>query len=193
MSALLTTGVQFPDNSIQTTAVQSAFIILWDGDEQNPPAGWKVCDGTNGTPDLRNRFIVGAGDTYSVGSTGGSASVTLSSTQIPQHSHPATVSLSPSGSHSHAVSISSSGSHSHPFSPSNTVTRASGAGSSATGSSGAGVNPIGPVSAHNHSNLSTGTEGDHTHSISIVGGSVGSGQAHENRPPYHALVFLMQE
>ena len=44
------------------------------------PSGWYLCDGNNGTPDLRDRFIVGAGSTYSVGDTGGSATVTVSGT-----------------------------------------------------------------------------------------------------------------
>jgi microcystin-dependent protein len=48
-------------------------IILWSGSLGSIPAGWVLCDGTNSTPDLRNRFIVAAGDTYAVGATGGSA------------------------------------------------------------------------------------------------------------------------
>lgn len=51
------------------------------------PDGWHLCDGTNGTPNLKDRFIVGAGNSYSVGDTGGSESVTLSEDQIPSHTH----------------------------------------------------------------------------------------------------------
>ena len=51
------------------------------------PDGWHLCDGTNGTPNLKDRFIVGAGNSYSVGDTGGSDSVTLSEDQIPSHTH----------------------------------------------------------------------------------------------------------
>lgn len=47
-------------------------IVLWYGDINNPPQGWRVCDGNFNTPDLRNRFVVGAGDTYAVNTTGGS-------------------------------------------------------------------------------------------------------------------------
>ena len=47
-------------------------IILWSGATNNLPSGWVLCDGTNSTPDLRNRFVVGAGDSYAVGATGGS-------------------------------------------------------------------------------------------------------------------------
>lgn len=47
-------------------------IAPWSGAIVNIPSGWSLCDGTNGTPDLRNRFVVGAGDTYDPDDTGGS-------------------------------------------------------------------------------------------------------------------------
>ena len=53
-------------------AIPSGGIILWSGSTGSVPSGWYLCDGTNGTPDLRNSFIVGAGNTYAVGATGGS-------------------------------------------------------------------------------------------------------------------------
>ncbi len=46
-------------------------IMLWAGAVEDIPEGWTLCDGNNDTPDLRNKFIVGAGDTYSPGDTGG--------------------------------------------------------------------------------------------------------------------------
>lgn len=52
--------------------MQRGLIIIWSGAIVDIPAGWVLCDGNNGTPDLRNRFIIGAGDTYSVDDTGGS-------------------------------------------------------------------------------------------------------------------------
>ncbi len=51
------------------------------------PSGWTLCDGTDNTPNLTDRFIVGAGNTYSVGNTGGYAHVTLTTNQMPTHSH----------------------------------------------------------------------------------------------------------
>jgi microcystin-dependent protein len=48
---------------------------MWSGSTSTIPTGWALCDGSNGTPDLRNRFIVGAGDSYSVDDTGGSATM----------------------------------------------------------------------------------------------------------------------
>ena len=62
-------------------------IIMWSGAADNPPQGWKLCDGNNGTPDLRNRFVVGSGGSYAVGKTGGADKVTLTSSEIPAHSH----------------------------------------------------------------------------------------------------------
>jgi len=56
------------------------FIALWSGSIASIPAGWQLCDGTGGTPDLRDLFIVGAGLHYIVGATGGAET----------HSHPFT-------------------------------------------------------------------------------------------------------
>jgi microcystin-dependent protein len=64
----------------------SGMIIMWSGSIASIPSGWLLCDGSSGTPDLRNRFVVGAGSTYAVNATGGSADATLVS-----HTHTATV------------------------------------------------------------------------------------------------------
>lgn len=53
-------------------AIPTGGIILWSGSTDTVPSGWHICDGTNGTPDLRDRFVVGAGNSYTVGATGGS-------------------------------------------------------------------------------------------------------------------------
>ena len=66
-------------------AIPSGGIILWSGSTGSVPSGWYLCDGTNGTPDLRNSFIVGAGNTYAVGATGGTADAIVVS-----HTHTAT-------------------------------------------------------------------------------------------------------
>jgi microcystin-dependent protein len=62
-------------------------IILWSGSIASIPSGWALCDGTNGTPDLRDRFVVGAGSTYVVGDIGGLNTVALNLDQIPSHTH----------------------------------------------------------------------------------------------------------
>jgi hypothetical protein len=51
----------------------SGMIILWSGSVVSIPAGWLLCNGASSTPDLRDRFVVGAGSTYAVDATGGSA------------------------------------------------------------------------------------------------------------------------
>lgn len=66
--------------------VPSGTIVLWSGSVASIPSGWVLCNGSNSTPDLRNRFVVGAGSTYAVGATGGSADAIVVS-----HTHTATV------------------------------------------------------------------------------------------------------
>lgn len=70
-----------------TVALPSGIICMWSGAANAIPLGWYLCNGSNGTPDLRNRFIVGAGSNYTVGNTGGVNTVTLTINQIPSHSH----------------------------------------------------------------------------------------------------------
>ena len=85
-------------------AFVSGMIILWSGSSASIPTGFLLCDGTSSTPDLRNRFVVGAGSTYAVGATGGSANATL-----PSHTHTATSTVT-DPSHSHSFQVSGSGS-----------------------------------------------------------------------------------
>ena len=73
-------------------AIPSGGIILWSGSTGSVPSGWYLCDGTNGTPDLRNSFIVGAGNTYAVGATGGTADAIVVS-----HTHTATSTVTDPG------------------------------------------------------------------------------------------------
>jgi len=54
--------------------LKAGMIILWSGSIASIPIGWTLCNGSNGTPDLRDRFVPGAGDAYSVDQTGGNAS-----------------------------------------------------------------------------------------------------------------------
>lgn len=65
----------------------SGGIIIWSGASNNIPDGWALCDGTNGTPDLRGRFVLGESETHAVGSTGGEEEVTLTVEQMPSHNH----------------------------------------------------------------------------------------------------------
>lgn len=66
-------------------------IIMWSGTIASIPSGWALCDGANGTPDLRGRFIVGYDGTHhdynEIGKTGGADTVVLTEGQMPRHRH----------------------------------------------------------------------------------------------------------
>jgi microcystin-dependent protein len=96
------------DGSWATPPTAAAFpsggIIMWSGTIGNIPSGWVLCDGNNSTPDLRNRFIVGAGSTYPVTATGGTADANVVS-----HSHSFSGTTDGVGDHNHSLFGSSSG------------------------------------------------------------------------------------
>jgi hypothetical protein len=75
-----------PNSSATGTTVPAGAIIMWSGSIGSIPSGYVICNGSNGTPDLRDSFIVGAGNNYGVGSTGGfvnSGVINNSGTNIP--------------------------------------------------------------------------------------------------------------
>jgi len=128
-------------------------IILWSGAANKIPDGWALCNGQNGTPDLRNRFVVGAGGEYQVNATGGEKTHTLSSSEMPSHSHEWVGDDQLSGIEPGAST------------PLRSTTTRYDAASSLGGSW-----------------LS------HVYATSQAGGSA----AHENRPPYYALCYIMR-
>ena len=74
------------------TTIPLGVITLWYGSIGSVPVGWYLCDGANGTPDLRDKFVVAAGSTYAVGATGGSADAIVVS-----HTHTATSTVTDPG------------------------------------------------------------------------------------------------
>ena len=148
-----------------TNLMPSGAIILWSGASNAIPTGFVLCDGTNSTPDLRNRFVVGAGDTYAVGATGGADSVTLTTSQIPSHNHSAT-----------STSTVTDPGHSHTYS-----------GTGPSGGSGVSSRHAQPATETTNSAY-TGISVSTSTSI----GNTGGGNSHENRPPYYALCYIMK-
>ncbi len=171
-------SVKFTDNSVMTTANPNSIgvpvggIIMWSGSIASLPPNWKVCDGTNGTPNLRDRFIVGAGSTWNVGNTGGVSTTFLTVGQLPGHNH--TGSTSANGSHDHwfydyTWSSQSNGNYGR------------------VGSGGGEDSDNGPGSSYGHS-----TDGAGIHSHSFSTDYTGSGAGIDNKPPYYALYYIMK-
>lgn len=205
---------------VLTNGVPSGCILLWSGSIASIPSGWLLCNGTSGTPDLRDRFVVGAGSTYAVGATGGATSVTLATTNLPSHTH----SISASGTtgtesvgHTHTWGNQTGGqsnTHSHGVSDpghnhgldgllsgaNNGYTgRTDGAQATAnyaTYGAYTGIS-IGNANA-DHSHYVSGTTGNisanHTHNVTVTGtsGATGSGTAFSILPPYYALAYIMK-
>jgi len=204
-------------NSLVGAVVPPGIITLWSG--STTPTGWALCNGSNGTPDLRDRFVVGAGSSYDVGDTGGNDNVSLSEANLPSHSHgDGSLATNTTGGHYHSWSdiSSSSGYHSHSGSTNTTgnhyhkVTRtyvAKGDGSYVGSIDHDGTDSVNTSTAGDHfhslsinSNGShthyvggnTSSEGSHSHTISGSTGATGGGSSHENRPPYYALAYIMK-
>jgi microcystin-dependent protein len=184
-------------------------IIMWSGTLVTIPTNFKLCDGSTHarsdgagnitTPNLLNRFIVGAGDgantganpsKYAIGATGGADTVTLTSAQIPAHNHAITASGSTSSAGSHSHSISDPG-HSHALSNYGDYRAAVG-----TGLNGASTRYDGTTgyTTASGTGISIAAAGDHTHSLTITAtaANTGGGEGHENRPPYFALAYIMR-
>ena len=79
--------VRMTKENTGNTGVPQGTIIPWYGNLNNIPDGFALCNGQNGTPDLRDKFLVGAGSGYNLGNTGGTNTVTLTVAQMPSHNH----------------------------------------------------------------------------------------------------------
>lgn len=152
----------------RTFPLSSALFIdeirMYAGAFSDIPFGWHLANGTNGTVDLRDRFIVGFNpdnpDYNTIGSVGGETEVTLTVEQMPKHGH--------------AASTDSGGGHTHSV---ETAERDGGYGKF-TGGSG----------TSEPAELRTNSAGDHTHRVTVS--TTGGGLPHENRPPYFTLAFI---
>lgn len=147
-------------------AVPSGAILMWSGSIASIPSGWALCNGSNGTPDLRDRFVVGAGSTYEVAAIGGEANHTLTAAEMPSHSH-------------------SGVAHTHSFSGSASIPWC-GSGCSGSGTQGAATGNGTTSTLTAGVSGTTGSGGDGSTS------SAGSGSAHNNLPPYYSLAYIMK-
>ena len=82
---LLVAGVSTATRFVGNGTIPIGGIIMWSGSVASIPTGWALCNGSSGTPDLRNKFIAGAGSGYAAGAQGGSADAIVVS-----HTHPLT-------------------------------------------------------------------------------------------------------
>jgi len=156
-------------------------IMAWSGAANAIPTGWVLCNGSNGTPDLRNRFIVGAEGAYAVGATGGAASgstdggqanitidgTALSESQIPGHVHAvaADVTSNSTLTASNQMARRSDSQGDNDYTATGTATPATLGRSSSTGGG----------QAHSHGVTQTA----HTHPV-------------DKMPPYYALCYIMK-
>ena len=151
-------------DSITMGSAQYGFVQDFYGNVNTIPRGWYICDGTNGTPDLRGMFIVGYddrdGEYNQVGKTGGSKNVVLTEAQMPNHSHNGTTTVD--------------GEHTHRY----VYTYWNGGDAFRRGNDGNGSYKG-----------TTDPSGAHSHSFST--NSVGGNQGHENRPPFYTMIKIM--
>ena len=84
----------------ETTGLPGGVIVMWSGALDRIPAGWALCDGENGTPDLSNRFVMGVGAAEYMGTSGGSPSHRHSAGNHSHQIDPPAMSLRPSYSYS---------------------------------------------------------------------------------------------
>lgn len=157
-------------------------IVMWAG--TTPPAGWVLCDGSNGTPDLRGRFVVGFQSTdvdyNTIGKTGGASAVILNANQLPSHSH--TVN---DPRHSHTATLS----HTHSYA----VTEFSSTSpANAKRNVGGGGSPSGSLEVTTSQSSFNATLTVAGVSVGASVGSTGGGQPHPNLPPYYVLAFIMR-
>lgn len=148
--------------SLMEVFLPSGVVVAYNS--TTAPFGWALCDGTNGTPDLRGRFILGSGSgsgltTRTQGATGGAESVVLTEAQMPSHTHTANT----SGAHTHTTQLRAMGNQ--------------------YWGSGTGNTLWGDLA-----NYTTSSSGSHTHSLTDTGGD----QSHENMPPFCVLTYIMK-
>lgn len=187
--------------------VPTGVIVMWSG--TTAPAGWALCDGTNGTPNLKDRFVLGWG-ARAVGTAGGEENVTLTGAQsgVPVHTHTMQTANAP---HSHSINrnhwyhnhyVNPNGNHGHNLDYQQDVALGSPNGKRVTGAG--AINNAATTQNGNHdhwTNHAFGTANDlvpsetanASHSHTINGNTPqNAAQAHNNMPPYYVLAYIIK-
>lgn len=208
------TGTVTASEFIGNGIVPVGGIIIWSGTSDQLPSNWKICDGSNGTPDLRGRFVIGTSANYNKDAKGGSSTVTLSVNHMPAHTH--SVALDGGGKHKHNGTTDKAGSHNHGGTTNNDgghVHKANAWYQFSTYNHGRSkaIHPHNSIwestiysggSEHKHK-FTTGTQAAHTHTFNTAetadhkhtasAGSTGGGGAFNIMPPYYSLAYIMRE
>ena len=206
-AALEDTTVQFGklDTTVTNAFVPIGGIIMWSGTiaEAEALTNWAICDGTNSTPDLRDKFVLGVGSsantsTATKGEQGGNNTITLSEGQMPAHNHNIT-----DNGHSHGDGTLTAATKtltgnvrkiSETFGGNGTVsgifTKLANQDATLT-PGGPDTSPTGGFSIDaSHDHNITGSTGNNT--TGITSETQGSGDDIDNRPSYFALCYIMR-
>lgn len=190
---------QLTTDILAATQLPRGIITMWSGDTNAVPSGWALCDGNNGTPNLKDRFIVGAGQSYGVGNTGGNwtqtpsvwtdaagtginvAGTAITEAQMPWHAHSGSVGSDASIQVQNSIQSNSTGEW---------------LAADSFGSVGWSPplirKPLKEFSASLSIN-GTGGSQPHYHGVTDNGHAhTATASAIDVRPPYYALAFIMK-
>lgn len=174
------------------SSIPKGTILSWYGKSSDIPEGFALCDGTKGTPDLRNRFLVGAGSNYALGDTGGEDQVTLTGTQIGNHYHYYTRYGYPVGFYKESGSGFHHGysfiNYPAPFPAGNIISFYTDGNTidTSNGTTEYRVNFKSIVQGSQNSSIQPSSF------ITSLAVGTDAQEAHENRPPYYALYYIMK-
>jgi len=149
-------------NNVDNAFIPLGIIIMWIS--ATVPSGWALCDGNNGTPDLRDKFILGAGSSHNNGQAGGATSKTLTVDEMPSHTHTLQV-------------ASNVATHNHNWQHSQLIF-------------GWQVVPGGAAWFQTQTTYSNYASNEHTHNTQVA--ESGSGDTFEILPPFYTLSYIMK-
>ena len=161
-----------PIKELQKAIVPMGMIAMWSGEVNQIPQGWRLCDGENGTPDLRDKFVLGYKDIQApIGTTGGANTFKLSKNQLPKESLSGTT--------------NSAGSHTHTYRD----IYHSEAGGVVAVPGNAGSGDTDHDNAGHQIGRTTDLAGAHTHTFQTE--NLGNGADIDNRPAFMVLAYII--